>query len=233
VLLDEGTPGKTNSRLLALDAASGKTAWETPRPVPASWATPILISTGKRDEFITCAKPWVIAYDPATGKELWRVKALDGDVAPSPTYGGGLVLAAQSGAKGVAIRPDGAGDVTATHVAWIAEDGLPDIVSLLADGKLLWLTATEGTLTCYRLKDGSKAYEQEFDDMTVKSSPTLVGDRIYLVDEKGVTHILAAGEEFKELGKAALGEAVTASPAFLDGRIYMRGKTHLYAIGKK
>ena len=237
VQLDQGTPAKPASRLIAIDAATGKTAWETKRPVPASWASPILINTGKREEFITIGTPWAIAYDPASGKELWRAKVLDDEVAPSPVFAGGFVFAVIAGAKLSAIRPDGQGDVTASAVAWAAEDGLPDIVSPLTDGKLIWLFTTDGTLTCYRVKDGSKVYEKEIGE-AVNSSPTLVGDKMYVFDEKGVMHIIAATEEFKELGKAALGEPVRASPAYLDGRIYVRtetkeGVTYLLAIGKK
>jgi len=237
VQLDQGTPDKPASRLIAIDAATGKTAWETARPVPSSWATPILINTGKREEFITAAKPWAIAYEPAGGAELWRAKVLDGDVAPSPVFAAGLVFTVNTGAKLSAIRPGGQGDVTDSAVVWAAEDGLPDIVSPLSDGKLIWLFTTPGTCTCYRVKDGSKAYEGDLDE-AVMSSPTLVGDKMYVFDVKGVAHFLATGEEFKELGKAALGEAVRASPAFLDGRIYVRsatkdGVTNLIAIGKK
>jgi len=237
VQLDQGTPAKPASRLIAIDAATGKTVWETKRPVPSSWASPILINTGKREEFITAGKPWVIAYDPASGKELWRAKVLDGDVAPSPVFASGLVFAVNTGAKLSAIRPDGQGDVTESAVAWAAEDGLPEIVSPLTDGKLIWLFTTPGTCTCYRAKDGSKVYEKELDE-AVNASPTLVGDKFYVFDVKGVMHLIAATEEFNELWKAALGESVRASPAFLDGRIYVRtatqeGAGHLYAIGKK
>ncbi|MCX5682917.1 MAG: hypothetical protein NT049_04450, partial [Planctomycetota bacterium] len=166
-----------------------------------------------------------------------RAKVLDGDIAPSPIFAGGFVFTVITGAKLSAIRPDGQGDVTASAVAWAAEDGLPDIVSPLSDGKLVWLFTTDGTLTCYRVKDGSKVYEKEIGE-AVNSSPTLVGDKMYVFDEKGVMHFLATGEEFKELGKAALGDPVRASPAYLDGRIYVRtetkeGVTYLLAIGKK
>jgi outer membrane protein assembly factor BamB len=201
--------------------------------VPASWATPILVNTGKREEFITAAKPWVISYAPGTGTELWRANVLDGDVAPSPTFGGGMVFAVNAGAKLSALRLDGQGDITDTHVAWGAEDGLPDIVSPLTNGQLIWLMTTDGLLTAYRVKDGTKAYEKEL-DVVYMASPTLVGDRLYLFDEKGVARIIAAGEAFKELGhRAELDEPVRASPAFLDGRIYVRGTKHLYAIGRK
>lgn len=233
VLLDQGTPGKMNSSLLALDLGTGKTAWEAKRQVPNSWATPALVNTGPREELITCARPWVSAYDPATGKELWQAKVLDGDIAPSPVFGGGMIFAVNTGAKLSAIRAGGQGDVTATHLAWTAEDGLPDIVSPLTDGKIVLLVTTDGTLTCYAAADGKKLWEKEMDHI-FKSSPTLVGDRIYLMTEKGLMFIFAASAEgYKELGKAELGEEANSSPAYLDGRIYIRGKHNLYCIGKK
>jgi outer membrane protein assembly factor BamB len=242
VQLDQGEPGKTLSVIRGLDALTGKPVWETSRPVPSSWATPIVVRAAGRDLCVTSAKPWVIAYDPATGTELWRAKGLDGDVAPSPTFGGGLVLAACATSKLLAIRPDGqpsrlgravpGGDVAATRVAWTAEDGLPDIPSPVASDRLVWLVNSSGMLTAYRLKDGSKAYEKEL-ETNVRSSPSLAGDRLYVTSDKGVTLILASGEEFKELGRNELGERVDASPAFQDGRIYLRGKAHLFAIGRK
>ena len=232
VLLDQGTPGKTDSSLLALDAATGKTVWEAKRPVPNSWASPIIFTGAKGDQLVAAAKPWVISYDPATGTERWRAKVLDGDVAPSPVFGGGFVLAVNTGSKLAAIRPDGHGDVTATHVAWGAEDGLPDIVSPVTDGKYVWLMTTDGLLSCYAVRDGKPVYDKELDE-AVKSSPTLVGDRLYICDTKGVTRIIGTGGEYKEISKAELGEPIHASPAFLDGRIYIRTTKHLFAIGKK
>jgi outer membrane protein assembly factor BamB len=231
-LLDQGTLARPHGSLLALDLATGKTVWETKRPVPNSWATPALINTGKRDEIITCGKPWLIAYDPATGTELWRAKVLGGDVAPSPVGAGGMVFTANTEAQLAAVRWGGSGDVTATHRVWAAESGLPDIVSPLTDGKIVLLVTTDGTLTCYAAADGKMLWEKDIDAI-FKSSPTLVGDKIYLMTEKGVMFILAAGPQFKELGKAELGEPANSSPAYLNGRIYIRGQKNLYAIGKK
>jgi len=232
VQLDQGETGRTLSVIRGLDALTGKTVWETNRPVPSSWATPIIISTPRGDQLIACGNPWVIAYEPATGTELWRAKGLGGDIAPSPTFGGGLVLAAGASSKLLAIRPDGQSDVTATRVAWTAEDGLPDIPSPVANDRLVWLVTSSGTLTACRLKDGSKVYEKEL-DMNFNSSPTLAGDRLYVTSNKGVTLILGTGEEFKELGRNELGERVDASPAFQDGRLYLRGTKHLFALGAK
>jgi len=104
------------------------------------------------------------------------------------------------------------------------------VVSPLAGGGLVWTLLTYGTLTCYDARDGRIVYEHEL-DAAFWSSPSLVGDSIYLTSEKGVTFIVSAGREFKELGRSELGENVYASPAFLDGRIYLRGEKHLFAIG--
>jgi len=233
VLLDQGTVGRPNSALLALNALTGKTVWETPRPVPSSWATPALVRSDERLELITCGKPWVIAYDPAAGTELWRGKFLDGDIAPSPVGVGGLIFAVNSGSQLVGIRGGGSGDITASRRVWAGESGLPDIVSPLADGKIVLLVTTDGTLTCYAAADGKTLWEKDLDHI-FKSSPTLVGDRVYLMTEKGVMLIFAASAEgYKELGKADLGEPANSSPAYLDGRIYIRGKHNLYCIGKK
>ena len=232
VLVDQGTPSKPLSYLLALDLMTGKTAWRTDRPVSSSWATPILAHTAKREEFIAVGCPWVIAYNPADGKELWRAKVLDGDVAPSPVYHSGTAFTANTGAQLTAIPTGGSGDITKTGIAWTAEDGLPDIVSPVTDGKVVLLVTTDGLLTCYAAADGKLLWEHEIDAIFM-SSPGLVGDKFYLMDEKGVMRIFTAAGGYKEVAKAELGEKSHSSPAFLDGRIYLRSKKHLFCIGNK
>jgi len=227
---DQGRPEDRKSRLIALDAATGKTLWEALRPVGNSWATPIVIDAGGAAQVVTAADPWVIAYAPLTGAEVWRAKCLSGDVAPSPVFAGGVVYAVNTGADLVAIRPDGQGDVTKSHILWRSPDNLPDVISPLAGGGLVWTLLMYGTLTCYDARDGRIVYEHDL-DAAFWSSPSLAGDSIYLTSEKGVTFIVSATREFKELGRSELGEKVYASPAFLDGRIYVRGEKHLFAIG--
>jgi outer membrane protein assembly factor BamB len=232
VLLDQGSGDDGLSALIALEAHSGKTVWQTQRPVPNSWASPIVINTGGREEIVTCGSPWVIGYDPATGTELWRADCLGGDVAPSPIYANGLVFGVNASYYLAAIRPGGQGDVTKTHIAWTAEEGLPDICSPVSNGELVFLLTTYGgILTCYDAQDGSLVWENKL-GTAFRSSPTLVGNRLYLMSQSGVMFIVEAGREYQELGSAELGEASNACPAFLDGRIYIRGKEHLYCIGE-
>ena len=241
---DQGGPEDKKSKLIALDGFSGQTVWETKRPVPNSWSSPIVTEIGSQVQLLTCGDPWVIAYDPVKGTELWRAKCLVGDIAPSPIYANpvrdptekvsnganGLVFAIEPYSKLVAIRPDGRGDVTETHIAWSLEEGAPDICSPVSNGELIFLLATEGFLTCYKVTDGTKLWEKDLQKY-FQASPSLVGDRVYLLSEKGVMFIIKAEPEYEELARSELGEDCHASPAFADGRIYIRGLENLYCIG--
>jgi len=232
VLYDQAAPDDKKSKLIALDAGSGRTLWSARRETPQTWTTPMVIKAAKRDQIVVCGDPWVAAYDPATGVELWKADILGGEIAPSPTYAAGLVFVANSHGYAAAIRPDGKGDVTKTHVVWTGEDGLPDICSPVSSGELVFLVASGGLVTCYDAKKGNVVWEKEL-DKHCSASPVLVGDRVYLQGEKGLMVIFHAGREYKELGRAELGEKVRATPAFLDGRMYIRGEKHLFCIGKK
>lgn len=233
VQLDQASAKDNKSKIYALDGATGKTVWETlPRPVPSSWATPIVVNTGKRDMLIALGNPWVMGYDPSNGKEIWRVKAMSGEVLPSPVYSDGIVYTAIEGEKLNAIKVDGEGDVTATHIAWSADDGLPDIIGPLCDGARVYLLTSGGTITCYEAKAGKKLWNKDL-DLTFKGSTSVAGDKVYAFSDNGVGIVLQAGDEFKEIARSGMGEDVLASPAFADGRMYVRGKKTLFCIGSQ
>jgi outer membrane protein assembly factor BamB len=226
---DQGVVEDEKSKLIALNTFSGQTVWEAKRPVPNSWSSPIVAKIGSSYQVITCGDPWLIAYNPDDGAELWRAKCLGGEVAPSAIYAGGLVFAAEPYTSLVAIKPDGRGDVTGTHVLWRADEGIPDISCPVSDGKLVFVLTTEGLLTCYTVSDGSKVYEKDFAE-NFMASPSLAAGRLYLLSEKGVTYVVAAGPQYEELARCELGERCYASPAFSDGRMYIRGSSNLYCI---
>ena len=243
---DQGGAEDEKSKLIALDGFSGQTVWETKRPVPNSWSSPIVTKIGSQYYLLTCGDPWVIAYELAKGTELWRAKCLAGDIAPSLIYANpvrdqaekvsnganGLVFAIEPYSKLVAIRPDGRGDVTETHIAWSIEESAPDICSPVSNGELVFMLTTDGLLSCYKVTDGTKLWEQDLKE-NFWASPSLVGDKLYLLTEKGVMFIVQAGPEYKELTRCELGEECRASPAFADGRIYIRGLKNLYCIGNR
>ena len=233
VPFDQATPKAARSKLRALDIANGHAAWEQVRTVASSWTTPIVIRAANREQVVTVASPWVIAYDPAAGKELWRVKCSQGDAAPSPVLAGNAVIASvNDSAPIMAIRADGSGDVTASHVLWKGEDNTPDICSPLATEEFVYLLTTEGMLTCYDAKKGDKLWEEDLNDFKCKASPSLVGKQLYVFGEAGKCWILEPSRSgVKRVRQTDLGEGCVACPAFQDGRMFLRGKKNLFCIG--
>lgn len=163
---------------------------------------------------------------------LWRAQCLRGDVVPSPIFANGVVFAVNTAACLAAIRPGGEGNVTETHVVWTAPGNLPDICSPVSNGELVFTLTTQGVLTCYDADDGKMVWEKDF-ETSFRSSPSLVGGRVYLMSQTGVTFIVAASRTYTQISKAELGEDANTSSAFTDGRIYIRGKTHLYCVGSR
>lgn len=233
IVYDQGDGEKPLSKILALDAATGKDAWSTPRPVPNSWVTPIIIEVDGKPQIITGADPWVIAYKPEDGTEIWRAKLLSGDVAPSPAFAGGLLFFANDGAYAATIRPDGTGDVTETHVVWQWDDGdLPDMCSLLGDGERFYLLVF-GRLHAFEATTGKYLWEHDL-ETEVQASPSLINGQIWILTDEGETIIgNATNDGFKETARHPIGEHCGASHAFAPGRVYIRSREHIFCIGNK
>ena len=232
VQFDQGEADDKLSKLLAFDGATGAVVWEKPRPVGASWATPIAFDAAGKSQLITLAVPWVISYSAKDGVELWRADCLDGEVTPSPIFAGGTLFIVSPSSKLQPIRPDGTGDVTKTHLGWIAEDGIPDVTSPVSNGELIFVLNSAGMLTCYDAKNGGKQWEHDFDE-PCNASPSIAGNRLVLITNKGTLIAVEAAREFKELARSPLGEKVFASPAFARDRMFVRGIKHLICIGAK
>lgn len=247
VQIDQGTVKEGKSKIMALRAASGETAWEKKREAAASWSTPLVIGRGAAPQLIATAEPWVMAYNPADGAEIWRARRLSGEHGVSPVVANGVVQVGNEYCKWSAIRADGRGDVTETHVLWTGEDGLPDMCSPLATDKHVMILMTYGTLTCYAAGTGEVLWIKDFDGVKFTSSPGMAAGRVYLFGEIETdqddpegdpikhckTWVLEPGDkEAKELGTCLLDEGCVTSPAFQDGRIYVRGKKHLFCLGE-
>lgn len=220
-----------DSRLIALDWQTGKTAWQTARPVPNSWTSPTVVPIAQTHQLLTSGSPWVIAYDPRSGRELYRADCLSGDVAPTQILADGKIIAIEPYNNIVAIRTDAAkGDVTQTHLAWRKAGNIPDICSPISDNTLVWTLATDGTLTAFDVADGTTVYTQSL-NAEVQASPCLVGEVLYILTVRGTMILAKTGRQYEEIKRLELGEKCYASPAFAAGRIVIRGVENLYCIG--
>jgi outer membrane protein assembly factor BamB len=229
--LDQGQSDSGPSKLFAFDGATGHILWQRPRPVPASWATPIVIETGGQTQIVTLGDPFVIAYAFRDGTEIWRAELLRGEVTPSPIFAGGKLFVVSPSDRLLAIRPDGRGDVTKTHLAWSARDNVPDITSPVSNGELVFTLDSYGLLTCYEAGQGQKLWEHDL-DMECRASPSLAGDRLYVVGKNGTVVVARAARQFEELARSDCGEPVSASPAFVRQHIFIRGRTNLFCFGQ-
>ncbi len=233
VLYDQGYPDDDLSQILGLNAATGKILWSTPRQVANSWASPIVVPGPEGDQVITSADPWVIAYDPADGSEIWRAgDVMSGDAAPSPAFARGRVYLANEGAYLAAIGLAGRGDVTESQVLWKWDEAaLPDVCSLISDGPRVYMVVY-GLLSAFDAETGAWAWEHDLSG-DFQASPSLVDGELWFLDSGGTMIMGRPGAEgFEETGRAELGEDCGATPAFAPGRIYLRGRTHLWCIGR-
>ena len=225
-----------SSFIVALDRKTGKEAWRTPRKVQVSWSTPLLVRTSTRSELITSGTEFIISYDPATGKELWRHKGVESNAIPSPVANSEMVfLVAGFPAKiAMAIKLGGSGDLTGTpNVPWKYAKGTAYVPSPILYGDYLYLTTDRGILTCVDARTGEVKYEGGRIPIpaTFTASPVAFEGKILMTSEDGDTFIVKAGPKHEILGTNSIGEAVYASPAIADGRIFIRGEKNLYCIG--
>jgi len=220
--------------VVALDARTGKERWKRDRRRPAAQAytTPLVITANGRDQLISVGAYRAGAYDPATGREIWRVAYDDGfSNVPRPVFGKGLVFIATGfyEPKLIAVRPDGEGDVTRSHLAWTLVRGVPYTVSPLLVGEELYVVSDTGVLTLVDAASGKVHYQQRLGG-NYSASPVLADGRIYFLSEEGVATVIAPGKTFNRLAVNRLDGATLASMAMSGGAIYVRSDSHLYRI---
>ena len=218
----------TNSsgRMLALNTSTGETIWDVERPVHISWASPVLIDVEGKIQVVTTADPYVSGHDLETGAEIWKVEAMMGEVGASVAYGNGLVFATNEYARLVALEPKAGAEFT-----WEDDEYLAEASSPVAYNGLLYTATSYGVLVCYDALTGEKKFEKEFNN-GFYSSPMIADGKLYIVDMRGVTHILKADASGTIIAEPEMGEGGYAVPAFADGLIYLRGESNLYCIGK-
>ena len=221
------------SRLLALNPASGETVYETERfEVGISWSSPVHIPVGDEGQIILCGDPSVAAYKPSDGSLLWSSDVLSGEIGVSPAYADGVVYEGNEFAVLAALQAAPADEREPGDVLWEVYENLPNVSSPVVVKSRLYMGNSYGTIACVKTADGTTVWTEET-DAGFYASPILAGAAVYFVDMKGVTTIIEPADTFKQLHRNALGESVVSTPAFADGRIYLRGRKNLYAISNQ
>ena len=217
-----------HSRVLAVDTNTGKTIWETPRKAGMSWATPMVMPVCDKPVLLIHATDQTWGMEMATGQKLWQVKAVGGEVAPSLSWEGDVWVAANCFAKMVAFKVPPEGE---PQKLWEWDDGyLPDVSSPLIHNGLVFFAADTGDVSCHDLADGKRIWAKEIDD-GVYASPIVAAEKLYVVDrEKGVFRVFSADREGKELATNPMSAPVSATPAFIGKRIYIRSKHKLWCV---
>jgi outer membrane protein assembly factor BamB len=236
---------QTDSFLLALDGATGKTVWKSDRDELPSWGTPTIANTESGPVLVTNASNFIRGYDPRTGKELWRLGGSSKITAPTPIYGEGLfVVASGRGPERpiFVVKPSAHGDLTlpegktaSEQIVWSKTGRGSYMPTPLAYNGILYVLANNGTFDAYNLKTGQELYRQRLPTIGsgFSASPIAADGKIYLSNEDGEILIIAAGEKFNHLGTNSMGELLMATPALSDGVMYVRSSASLFAIGQK
>ena len=221
----------------AFDGRTGRPLWRTSRDANVGWGTPIAIRAGDHDEIVVNGQNRVCAYDPDSGRELWRCGGTTDEVIPTPVVGHGLVFCA-SGRAGptLAIRPGGRGDVTRSQLVWTSPRGSPFVPSPLLAGDLLYMVNDMASIaTCLDAVTGRTMWQGRLGTAQregFSASPVAVDGKVFFTNDDGETFVLRQGPTFELLRVNRLGERILASPALVDGRWYIRTDRSLLAIGR-
>lgn len=229
--------GSDAAFVVALDKRTGKVRWKRDRRLPAdqAYSTPLVIRVGERDEVVSVGAYRATAYEPESGKEIWRVGYADGfSNVPRPVYGHGLIYIATGFHQPslIAVRPDGSGDVTRTHVAWTLRRAAPLTPSPLLVGDELYIVNDTGIASGLDAKTGHVYWQQRLGG-DYSASPVFADGRIYFLSEEGVATVVAPGREFRKLATSALEGSTLASMAVSAKSIFIRTDTHLYRLATR
>ena len=233
VILDGDSKG--DSFLVALSRHDGKTRWRVNRSHQGiSYSAPLIREMAGRTQLIQCGDRCVASFDPETGKQLWTVDGPSQEFVATPVYSenAGLVFVSSSWPKQIllAIRPDGSGDVTGTHVVWRDSKGAPYVPSLIVAGDFLLSVNIAGVAFCYEAATGKVLWQEKLGRH--HASPVLMGGLVFFINDNGTVNVIKPGPDFERIAKYELGEQCYASPAISNGQVFLRGFKHLFCIGR-
>ena len=231
--------GVESGSLIALDRKTGKQVWRA-GGMNQTWASPMAVEAGDREEIVMSVRDQVKAFDPETGEQLWHCEGIHDYVCSSVVshYGVAYVIGGRRG-QSLAVRAGGEGDVSKSHVLWRAKVGSNVPSPVHHDGHLYWPHEKIGLLYCVNTENGEVVYQEKLPSQgrapMFYASPILADGRLYYVSRQGGTYVVAAKPEFKLLSHNTIESDNTiwnAAPIVDDGRLLIRSGKALYCIGK-
>jgi outer membrane protein assembly factor BamB len=230
--------GMEESFVAAIHKDTGKIVWKTDQTNAnqvASFSTPCLVEDNGQKQLVCPGSGFVRAYNPDDGRQIWYLNYGRGySVISRPVYGLGMVFVASGWSDQTlyAIRPNGTGDVTNTHVAWKTDEDVPRTSSILLADDMLFYVSDTGTATCVDAATGTVHWQEKIGGK-YSASPVYADGRIYCTAEDGKVIVLKAGTTFEKLAENDLDELTIASPAIVDKALFFRTESHLYRIEEK
>ena len=224
-----------------LDKDTGATVWQKPRDLPypnngdlkKGFATPAILHVNGKPQLVSSAAIGTIAYDPATGDELWRIITGGMNEACRPILAHGLIYLTTGHTQNIlAVKAGGTGDITKDGVAWKFSKEAPTKPSPIVVDDLLFFINDKGVAGCLDAKTGKLHWQERLNE-TCAASPVFAGGNIYFTGDKGKVFVVAADKTFKLVETNTLDSGCMASPAIVGGELFLRTKTHLYCIGAK
>lgn len=229
--------GADMQAIIALDKATGEVAWKTERnvediPKYFSFSTPLLIEVDGKTQLISAGSGVVMAVDPSDGKEIWRAGYGKGySVVPRPIFANGLVYVCTGYDRAtlIAVRPDGEGDVTDSHIAFTIDRNVPLNPSLLSVDTSIYMISDNGILTCLDGLTGEVVWRERVGG-NFSSSLLYADGVIYLLDEAGKSAVVKPGDEYEAVAENDLAERALSSLGVIDNDILLRTEKALYRI---
>ncbi len=222
--------------IAALNKTDGKVIWKVDHDKPAhSFSTPIFREITGKKQMIFCGNKEIASYNPEDGSRYWWVNGPSEDFCSSPVYNEKLNLVLVSSAWPqrhlLAIKPDGNGDVTESHVVWQTTKGAYYVPSPVCTDDYLFSTMTNGQVHCIEVATGNIMWTENLGKQY--SSPVLANGLVYMPNDDGVITVIKPGSKFEMVAQNSIGERMNASPAISKGKIYLRGDSHIFCIGNK
>ncbi|MFM2096046.1 MAG: hypothetical protein RIS70_3170 [Planctomycetota bacterium] len=221
-----------DSYLVALHRKDGSTAWQVAREHKTrSYVTPIIRNLDGRTQMIMSGSKSVVSYDPQNGERHWWIDGPTEQFVASMVDNGKLLFLTAGFPEHhiLAIRPDGKGNVTDSHIVWRTNKGCSYVPSPIISGDYFLVVSDQGFASCFDAATGERHWMQRLGD---KCSASLVeaNGLVYFVREDGVTKVVRPGKKYEEVASNELGEPCYASPAISNGKLYIRSERSLFCI---